>query len=190
MIQMGFYFDQTRCTGCYACAVACKDWHHIDDGPVNRMRVSVIECGTFPDLFAAYLASLCYHCSNPPCVLVCPEHAISKRKTDGIVIIDPEKCVGKDICKNPCLKACPWNAPQFGTEENAKMQKCDFCIERMDAGQRPICVEACPMFALDAGPVDRLKETYGEITEAEGFCFSEKFQPSILFKPKRHTQNE
>ena len=60
MTQMGFYFDQTRCTGCFACAVACKDWHDIDAGPVNWLRVRTIEEGKFPDVFVACLASLCY----------------------------------------------------------------------------------------------------------------------------------
>ncbi|MBW2365876.1 MAG: 4Fe-4S binding protein [Deltaproteobacteria bacterium] len=63
MIQLGFYFDQTRCTGCYACVVACKDWHDIDHEPVKWMRVTSIEYGKFPDLFAAYMTSPCYHCS-------------------------------------------------------------------------------------------------------------------------------
>lgn len=186
MTQLGFYFDQTRCTGCYTCVVSCKDWNDIDDGPINWMRVISIEYGTFPDLFAAYLAAPCYHCSNPPCVLACPEDAILKRETDGIVYVDQTKCVGKDQCKYPCLKACPWNAPQFGPEENSTMQKCDFCMDRIEVGQQPVCVEACPMFALDIGPMDSLKRKYGDTVEAEGFRYSKRFKPSIMFKPKRY----
>ena len=190
MTQFGFYFDQTRCTGCYACSVACKDWHDIEAGPVNWMRISAIEKGEFPDLFAAYLASPCYHCQHPPCALACPEDAIFKRKGDGIVLVDPDKCVGRDKCKGPCLKACPWDVPQFGRKENPKMQKCHLCLERMEAGKRPVCVEACPMFALDAGPMDELKARYGSESEAEGFRYSERFKPSIIFKPKGHGTNE
>lgn len=186
MTQFGFYFDQTRCTGCYTCAVACKDWNNIDPGPINWIRVTPIEYGEFPDLFAAYLVSPCYHCENPPCALACPEDSILKRETDGVVIVNQATCVGRNICKNPCLKACPWNAPQFGLEENSKMQKCDFCLERIEAGKRPVCVESCPMFALDAGPVNELKEKYGDTNEAEGFRYSEKFKPSVVFKPKRY----
>jgi anaerobic dimethyl sulfoxide reductase subunit B (iron-sulfur subunit) len=187
MTQLGFYFDQTRCTGCYACAVACKDWYDIDQEPVKWMRVTPIEYGKFPDLFAAYMVSPCYHCLNPPCMLACPEDAILKREIDGIVFVDQTKCVGKNNCKNPCLKACLWNVPQFGVEENPKMQKCNLCMERIETGQRPVCVEACPMLALDAGPIDQLKEKYGNINEAEGFRYSEKFKPSAIFKPKRYT---
>ncbi|MEE8174036.1 MAG: 4Fe-4S binding protein [Dehalococcoidia bacterium] len=34
---MAFYFDQTRCTGCYACSVACKDWDDVPAGPASWM---------------------------------------------------------------------------------------------------------------------------------------------------------
>jgi len=190
MNQQGFYFDQTRCTGCYACAVACKDWHDIEDEPVKWMRIQPIEHGRFPDLFAAYLISPCYHCANPPCVSACPEDAIDKREADGIVRVDSDVCVGRDICGYPCLKACPWNAPQFGLEANAKMQKCDLCADRIAAGKQPVCVDACPMFAIDAGPLVSMKETYGHRTEAEGFRYRETFKPSIVFKPKRYINDE
>ncbi|MFC1989707.1 4Fe-4S dicluster domain-containing protein [Chloroflexota bacterium] len=184
MTQMGFYFDQTRCTGCYTCAVACKDWHDIDAGPVNWMGVKVIEDGKFPDIFVAHLALPCYHCANPPCVLACPVDAITKRESDGLVVVNREKCLGNRDCLTLCLNACPWDVPQFGSEENAKMQKCDLCLEQLEHGQQPICVEACPMYALDAGTLDKLKAKYGDIAEAEGFNNSERFKPSVTFKPK------
>ena len=184
MKQMGFYFDQTRCTGCYTCSVACKDWHDIDAGPVNWMQVRSIEDGRFPDLFVTYLALACYHCENPPCVLACPVDAITKRENDGIVVVDQGKCLGNRECQSLCLNACPWDTPQFGTEENAKMQKCDLCIERLENGKQTICVVACPMYALDVGILDNLKKKYGEAVEAEGFHYSERFKPSVTFKPK------
>ena len=51
--QLGYYFDQTRCTGCYTCTVACKDWHDIPAGPANWLRVATILKGKFPNLFLA-----------------------------------------------------------------------------------------------------------------------------------------
>lgn len=185
MSQAGFYFDQTRCTGCYTCSVACKDWHDIDAGPVNWIKVVEIEEGKFPNPFLAYFISLCYHCARPACVDACPANVITKRPQDGIVIVDGEKCSGKQVCGALCLKACPWDAVQFGPDENAKMQKCDLCFERLETGRAPICVEACPMFALDAGPLEKLNEKYGENTEAKGFRYSEKLRPSVVFKPKK-----
>ncbi len=184
MTQLGFYFDQTRCTGCYTCSVACKDWHDLDAGPINWMRVEVHEKGRFPDLFMAYTAFPCFHCQEPACILACPADAIIKRESDGIVSVDQDKCLGNEECRTLCLNACPWNAPQFGPEENAKMQKCDFCSHRLDNGQQPICVEACPMYALETGPLDELEADYGKIKEAEGFKYSDRFKPSVVFKPK------
>ena len=186
-MQMGFYLDQTRCTGCYTCVVACKDWHDIPAGPASWMRVTTIERGRYPNPFLAYLPSLCYHCAEPSCIQACPVNAISKREEDGIVVVDREACLGKDNC-DLCLEACPYNAPQFGAEENAKMQKCDLCIERWAEGKKPICVDACPMRALDSGPMEELRAMYGDIKEADGFVYSEDLAPSVIFKPKKDTR--
>ena len=71
-MQMGFYFDQTRCTGCYACMIACKDWHDIPAGPANWMRVLYSEEGKFPKIYVSHLATPCYHCAEPICSFVCP----------------------------------------------------------------------------------------------------------------------
>ncbi len=185
MTQLGFYFDQTRCTGCYTCAVACKDWYDIDAGPANWMRVRETESGNFPDIFVSYLASPCYQCANPPCVLACPVKAITKRESDGIVTVDRERCLGNQQCRTLCLNACPWRAPQFGPEANAKMHKCQFCLERLQRGQQAICVEACPMYALDVGPIDELRAKYGDAVGAEGFKPSARFKPAAVFKPKK-----
>jgi len=114
--------------------------------------------------------------------------AITKRESDGFVVVDREKCLGNRECHSLCLNACPWDIPQFGPEENAKMQKCDFCLERLERGQQPICVEACPMYALDIGPLDKLKAKYEDTVEAEGFRYSQRFKPAVTFKPKQREQ--
>ncbi len=187
MTQLCFYFDQTRCTGCFTCAVACKDWHDIDAGPVNWLRVAVREEGDFPDIFITCLASPCYQCLNPPCVLACPAKAIARSESDGIVTVDRGKCLGNKECRTLCLHACPWEAPQFGPEENAKMQKCEFCRERLEQGKQAICVEACPMYALDLGPEEELRAKYGAVREAEGFRYFSRYKPSVIFKAKKKT---
>ncbi len=184
-MQLGFYFAQTRCSGCYACAVACKDWHDVPAGPAKWMRVLSSEGGKFPELFVSHLAIPCYHCIEPTCVSACPVNAISKRELDGIVVVDREACLGKDNC-DMCLQACPYDAPQFGAEENAKMQKCDLCLDRWAESKKPICIDACPLRALDAGPLDELKAKYGDIKEAEGFTYSTEASPSIVSKPQPH----
>ena len=185
MTQFGFYFDQTRCIGCHTCSIACKDWHDIDAGPVNWRRVDLTESGTFPDLFVAYTSTSCNHCAEPPCVKACPEKAINKRESNGIVVVEQGKCLGNEECNGYCLNACPWNAPQFGPEVGAKMQKCDLCVERLEQGKSPICVEACPMYALDADLLEILREKYIEVIKGNESPDSDKFQPSLIFKQKQ-----
>ena len=123
-MQLGFYFDQTRCTGCFACAVGCKDWHDIPAGPASWMKIRYSEEGRFPELFVSHVASPCYHCAEPVCSFVCPNEAITKREEDGIVVVDREKCREEYACgiiseaamgpdflygaaEAPCQLACP-----------------------------------------------------------------------------------
>jgi len=185
-MQTGFYFNQTRCIACYTCIVACKDWNGVEAGPASWRQVKTIEKGSYPNLSVTFLSSACNHCRKPGCISTCPVNAISKREQDGIVVVSREKCLGKDNC-DMCLRSCIYDAPQFGDEENAKIQKCDLCFNRMTENKNPICVDACPMRALDAGPIEELKKKYGDIREAEGFVYSEEFFPSVIFKPKRDT---
>ena len=107
---------------------------------------------------------------------------------DGIVVVDTNACLGKDSCGMLCQKACPYSSPEFGSEENAKMQKCDLCLDRLKDKKKPICVEACPMRALDAGPVDFLKRKYGQVKKATGFLYFPNLNPSIVFNPKKTKQ--
>jgi len=123
-LQVGFYFDQSRCAGCHACRIACKDWNDVPAGPASWMRLNYYEEGPFPNIFASYLISPCYHCEEPVCSFVCPNEAITKRENDGIVITDQDKCREERHCgiitKNsmgsdflygealaPCQIACP-----------------------------------------------------------------------------------
>jgi anaerobic dimethyl sulfoxide reductase subunit B len=182
-MQYGFYFDQNRCTGCFVCVVACKDWHDVPAGPASWRRVKTVEKGKYPDLFVAFLATTCYHCLQPACIPICPVGAITKREEDGIVTVDREICLGKDGCQQ-CLEACTYDAPQFGDEEDATMQKCDMCIDRWAEGKKPVCVDSCPTRALDAGPIEVLRRKYGDARQTEGFAYSNDLIPSVIFKPK------
>ena len=182
MRQWGFYFDQSRCVGCYACSVACKDWHDIAAGPIQWRRVLPKEWGTYPTVFLTYLSLSCNHCTHPACAQACPAIAITKRAEDGVVVVDKEACLGKEC--GLCKEACPYDAPQFGAEPDAKMQKCDFCADRLAEGKKPICVESCPMHALDAGPLDELMTKNSCFHHAEGFIYSANLAPGIIYKPK------
>lgn len=184
MTQIGFFIDQTRCTGCYTCFIACKDWYDRPSGPYGLLRIKKIEEGNFPNLFLAYLPMVCNHCENPPCVKVCPSNAIKKREKDGVVVVDSDKCLGNIKCDSKCLKVCPYDAPQFGPEKGAKMSKCNLCIERLENDKNPICVEACPMYAIEFGDIENLKKKHGNKRVVKGFKYYENLNPSIIFKPK------
>jgi anaerobic dimethyl sulfoxide reductase subunit B len=186
-MQIGFYFDQTRCTGCGACQVACKDWHDIPAGPEKWIQPLYTEKGKFPEVFVSYRVATCWHCRTPVCIPACPADAIAKRREDGIVTVNAEACLGTDHCDRKCLKACPYDAPQFDDIPNARMHKCDLCLDRRLDGKHPICVEACPTRALDAGPMEALRQKYGTIQEAEGFSYSQRVAPNVIFKPKTMT---
>jgi formate dehydrogenase major subunit len=84
-----------------------------------------------------------------------------------------------------CKDVCPYKAPQFGAEEIAQMQKCNLCAERWLTNLKPICVEACRTYALDAGPIDELIAKYGDAREGEGFVYSPIACPSVILKPKK-----
>ena len=182
-MQVGFYFDQNRCIGCYTCVVACKDWHDIEAGAASWCKVTTSEYGKFPDVHVSFSFSACYHCANPTCISVCTVGAISKRKKDGIVVVNGEECLGKDAC-GLCLEACPFEAPQFGNEQGAKMQKCDLCQDRLADSKKPVCVTACRTRALDFGDVDKLIEKYGNIRPVKEFNYSKDSRPSIIYRPK------
>ena len=102
-MALGFYFDQTRCIGCKACQVACKDKNRLDVG-ANFREIKDFEVGEFPSVKTYSLTLSCQHCNNPACVEACPVGAMYKAN-DGTVLHDASLCVG---CK-ACINACPYD---------------------------------------------------------------------------------
>jgi anaerobic dimethyl sulfoxide reductase subunit B (iron-sulfur subunit) len=179
-LQLAFYFDQTRCTGCHTCVVACKDWHDLPAGGSNWRRVTTYEEGKFPNVKVSHLSISCAHCAEPACAEVCPEDAIYKRKEDGVVLIDAEKCTGCQVCES----ACEYGAIQFRPNGEAKAEKCNFCVDRLEKGEPPICVSACPMRALDFGSAKALASRPGVVTEFPNLPAVAKAGASLYIKPK------
>ncbi len=160
------------------------DWNNLEGG-VTWRNITTEESGKFPDIFVSHLSVSCNHCANPVCITICPASAITKRRKDGIVIVNSNRCLGKTTCGMLCKAVCPYLIPQFGKEENAKMQKCNLCLDRIKENKKPICVEACPMRALDAGPMKLLKSKYGQTKKVTGFSNFTKVKPSIIFNPEK-----
>lgn len=149
-MQLGFFIDINKCTGCRSCEMACKQEKGL--APSQRFRrVTLVEDTALPVSF--YLSLACNHCQNPECMRVCPTQTYHKRR-DGVVIHDPGNCSG--CCT--CVRACPYGAPQFDPR-NGKVDKCDLCIGRLLKGKAPACVEACPNSALLVLDLDVFPDT-------------------------------
>jgi Fe-S-cluster-containing dehydrogenase component len=144
MVQYGFAIDQRTCIGCHACTVACKTEHEV---PVGQFRtwVKYVETGAYPDTGREMAVMRCNHCTDAPCVQICPTSALFKRE-DGIVDFDSSRCIG---CK-ACLQACPYDA-LYIDEDTHTAAKCNFCAHRVDQGLEPACVVVCPTESIWVG---------------------------------------
>ncbi|MGA4506970.1 DMSO/selenate family reductase complex B subunit [Propionibacteriaceae bacterium G1746] len=159
--QLGFSFDQSKCTGCKACQIACKDKNDLPVG-VTWRRVAEYTGGGWTthadgsasqDVYSYYTSISCNHCEDAICMEVCPSTAM-RRGDNGIVYVDADVCIG---CKY-CAMACPYSAPQFDAEAGV-MTKCDFCMDRVAEGGEPACVASCPTRALGFGEIVDLRKT-------------------------------
>ena len=181
--QIGFFFDQSRCSGCLTCVLACRQWHSTEWEVGNWRRVRAVESGNYPGLKVSFFSFSCFHCEVPLCLSNCPTSAIHRVEEKGAVLVHPDLCLGEQGCGR-CKASCPYEIPEFNPNREFKMEKCNFCYDRIEKGERPICVEACPMHALDAGNLEEMGKKYGKETEAEGFHYSLETSPSIILKRK------
>jgi Fe-S-cluster-containing dehydrogenase component/formate-dependent nitrite reductase membrane component NrfD len=145
--QQAFVIDQGRCIGCHACTVACKVEHGVELG-VFRTWVKYVERGEFPHTQRHFSVLRCNHCSNAPCVKVCPVTALYRRE-DGIVDFDPLRCIG---CK-ACMNACPYDALYIDPDSHTAA-KCNFCAHRVELDLKPSCEAVCPVGAIVSGDID------------------------------------
>ena len=129
--------DLRRCLGCHTCSVVCKSENAVPLG-VWRTWVKQIEKGYYPRVRKSFLPLLCNNCEKPICVTVCPVKATFQRP-DGIVLVNPHRCIG---CR-ACMAACPYDV-RYVHPQHKVVEKCYWCHHRLDAGLQPACVEACP----------------------------------------------
>jgi anaerobic dimethyl sulfoxide reductase subunit B (iron-sulfur subunit) len=188
LAQLGFYINQSLCTGCKACSVSCKDKNNLDVG-INFRRVYTYEEGTYiqqpnsgiiHNIKAYYFTIACNHCNQPKCLPNCPTGAIVKNKKTGVVTIDQEICQGVQLC----VKECPYGAPQYN-KKVFKSDKCDFCIDLQAKGEEPVCVSTCPMRAIEFGPVEELRKTYGSVSQIKGMPNDSITHPNIVITPHK-----
>jgi Fe-S-cluster-containing dehydrogenase component len=154
MTKWGMVIDLKRCIGCYSCMVTCKQEHFLPPG-MFWTRLLVSETGEYPQVSHHTYPVLCNHCTEAICVKVCPSGATTRR-SDGLVDLDHDKCVG---CRY-CVIACPYQQRTFYRDGKKQyfpgqsltaleiigkelyplspgtVVKCNFCKEKIDEGIR------------------------------------------------------
>ena len=186
--------DQEKCTGCGYCNLACQA--HNDVSPEISWNVVIIERyndGGEP----IYISRPCMHCEQPPCEKVCPVGA-SYRRSDGIVMMDYDRCIGCRYCEVACpyfARAFNWEAftgpnpavPEWGFPEVQRrprgvVEKCSFCFHRIDRGLKvglepgvdreatPACVGACPVGTRSFGDLNNPDSVVSKMLSEDPYC--------------------
>ncbi|MFC1733992.1 4Fe-4S dicluster domain-containing protein [candidate division KSB1 bacterium] len=204
--KMVMVIDLGKCRNARECVKGCQKMHYL---PPHIEWIKIYLMRNSEDQTPYWFPKPCLHCNNPPCVKVCPVGATFKR-TDGIVLIDNERCIG---CKF-CMAACPyssrvfhWTEPTTGNElkdikyspETSKpgkigtVSKCDFCPDMVRKGELPSCVTSCPNGVFYYGDKNLDTVTNGTetvrfsefINERGAYRFMEELgtEPSIYYLP-------
>jgi tetrathionate reductase subunit B len=185
MAKWGMVIDITKCNACYSCFIACKDEYWDNDYPPyssaqpmhgqSWIRIEKKEGGTYPHVRVSYMPIPCMQCDAAPCVKAAKNGA-AYRRSDGIVVIDPEKAAGQ----RQIVDACPYSVI-FWNEEKQLPQKCTFCIQRLELGEIPRCVQACPSKAMIFGDLD---DPGSEVSKLVGSGKVDVFYPEYNTKPR------
>ena len=140
--QYRFHFDATACVGCHCCEVACNEQNN-NPADIKWRRVGEMEGGEFPAFSQLFNSMSCNHCIDPECLIGCPTSSYIKIEETGIVIHEDDTCIGCQYC----TWNCPYEVPVFHEERNI-VTKCHMCHEKLDVGETPSCVQACPSGAI------------------------------------------
>lgn len=174
MTRYGMAIDKARCVACNRCAMACKVEHGLPDDVLWNRGLTVggdvymTPGGEYPAALKMESYTLaCQHCDNPACVAVCPTGASYKRD-DGIVVVDYDRCIG---C-GACILGCPYHGvrtmvkdPVYSLDfkmgdatvpdiQDRTVCKCTFCVERIERGEQPRCIDVCFCDARWFGDLD------------------------------------
>lgn len=138
--------DTKKCVGCSDCVVACQIENNVPEGFCRDWVVEAVS-GTYPSLQLEFRSERCHHCANAPCVRCCPTGS-SHIVEGGIVLVDPDKCIG---C-GACIASCPYDARY--PHPDGYVDKCTFCVHKVRKGEQPACVSVCPTNCLYFGDLD------------------------------------
>lgn len=173
-MSKGFVIDLGKCTGCYACQIACKDEHvgnewlpYAAEQPATGqfwMKVDEKERGCRPHVKVSYTPHMCMHCEDAPCIAAAENGAVYRRE-DGLIVIDPAKAQGQQ----QIVDACPYGSI-YWNEEQALPQKCTGCAHLLDSDgplTTPRCVANCPVHAIEFGDIEELDLEGTEVLNPE-----------------------
>ena len=158
----GILTDLTRCIGCGACTLACKEANGLRASEVDQLD-AYTWCAIRKEK-GLYVKRQCMHCFEPTCASVCPVGAL--HKTDlGAIVYEVDKCFG---CRY-CVMACPFNIPKYQWDTPLpRVGKCVMCYStRLKEGRQPACTDVCPARATVFGERDELLAVARERLRAE-----------------------
>jgi Fe-S-cluster-containing dehydrogenase component len=178
---VGLLYDATKCIGCKACMVACREANGLEadardgkwDDPLglsgNAKNVITLEKGE--NGVESFMKMQCMHCVDPACVSVCMLGALHKGEK-GIVEYNVDSCIG---CRY-CQVACPFNVPAFEWKSSTpKIVKCELCRDRLAENKIPACAEVCPREAVIFGTYNDLLDEAHKRLEQE----PQKYYPKV-----------
>lgn len=154
-LRYAMVIDTRICIGCGDCVVACKTENKVPAG-LNRDWIVEATAGRYPELKTEFRSERCNHCSHATCVSMCPTGASHHWRDTNIVLVDANKCTG---CK-ACIAACPYDSRY--THPEGHVDKCTFCLHRVQRGQDPACVSVCPTKTLTFGD---LNDPHSEVSK-------------------------
>lgn len=158
-IKYGIIIDTSKCIDCKACMIACKVENNLPRGYWRNWIKSRWQEDT--ELKNEFQPGQCMQCDEPSCVAACPVGATYK-ENNGLVAIDPLKCIG---CGN-CIAACPYQA-RYRDPKRRIADKCDFCRHRLNRGEEPACVVTCPTKARIFGNLNDPQSHIGSLAAGE-----------------------
>ena len=174
--QYAFEVDLDQCSSCKACVVACHSLNGLEpEESWREIRLLVgsrpVPQAPRPEAVTLAVTSACHHCVDPGCLKGCPVLAYEKDPLTGIVRHLDDQCIGCSYC----IFTCPYEVPKF-SESRGIVRKCDLCQGRLQAGEAPACVQACPNEAIRitrvpvAGTIDRCRGEASTSGHRDGGC--------------------
>ena len=181
--RWGMVIDLNRCTGCQACVIACKTQSRSAPDQFNT-KVVAVEDVTRRGTRVTFTPIQCNHCEDPPCVKACAAKATFKL-ANGIVVTDWDKCVPL----GSCVTACPYEARYLDPRHGHKVDKCDFCADRVTKGLLPACVEACDAKARIFGDFNAPQGEFADYLKRSGLKYRKAdlgLRTSVFYVPHRN----